>query len=72
MNLDFEEIKGMCEANAYLEKDGKEELIMENVDIVRLESENIYIQDIFGEQRWVKGSIKEMNLVQHRIVLIAG
>lgn len=62
----------MCEANAYLEKDGKEELIMENVDIVRLESENIYIQDIFGEQRWVKGSIKEMNLVQHRIVLIAG
>lgn len=27
----------MCEANAYLVKDGKEELVMESVDIVRLE-----------------------------------
>ena len=60
----------MCEASAYLVKDGKEEIIMENVDIMRPENGNIYIQDIFGEQRWVKGRIKEMNLVQHRIVLI--
>jgi predicted RNA-binding protein len=62
----------MCEANAYLVKEGKEELIMNGVDILRPESENVYLQDIFGEQRWVKGRIKEMNLVQHRIVLIAG
>lgn len=59
----------MCEANAYLMKGGKEELIMENVDILRPEEGKIYIQDIFGEQRWVNGRIMEMNLVQHRIVL---
>lgn len=71
MSTDFMEVRKMCEANAYLVKDGKEELIMEGVDILRPESESIYIQDIFGEQRWVKGHIKELNLIQHRIVLMA-
>ncbi len=59
----------MCEANAFLVKNGEEELLMENVDILRPEGELVYIQDIFGEQRWVEARIKEMNLVQHRIVL---
>jgi predicted RNA-binding protein len=59
----------MCEANAYMVKEGKEELLMENVDILRPEGGKIYIRDIFGEQRWVNGRIMEMNLVQHRIVL---
>lgn len=59
----------MCEANAFLVKNGEEELLMENVDILRPEGELVYIQDIFGEQRWVEARIKEMNLVQHRILL---
>ena len=59
----------MCEANAYLIKDDEEELFMENIDILRPEGEKVYIRDIFGEQRWVRAHIKEMNLVQHRIVL---
>lgn len=59
----------MCEANAFLLKDGEEELLMENVDILRPEGERVYIRDIFGEQRWVDARIKEMNLVQHRIIL---
>ena len=59
----------MCEANAYLIKDGEEKLIMENVDILRPGSNGIYLQDIFGGQRTIKASIKEMNLVDHRILL---
>jgi predicted RNA-binding protein len=61
----------MCEANAYLVKDGKEELIMEAVDILRPEEGGIYVQGIFGDQRLVKARIKEMNLVDHRIILVA-
>jgi predicted RNA-binding protein len=60
----------MCEANAYLIKDGKEELIAESVDVLRPEGDEVYIQNIFGEQRWVKAHIKEMNLVNHRILLV--
>ena len=59
----------MCEANVYLIRGDEEEVFMESIDILRPEGENVYIQDIFGEQRWVKAHIKEMNLVQHRIVL---
>ena len=59
----------MCEANAYLLQNGEEQLIMESVDILRPEKEGIYLQDIFGGQRTVKARIKEMNLVDHRILL---
>ncbi len=59
----------MCEANAYLLKDGEEELLMAGVDILKPEGDSIYIRDIFGAQRWVRARIKEMNLVLHRIVL---
>ena len=50
-------------------RSGKEELIMENVDILRPQGEQVYIRDIFGEQLWLRAYIKEMNLVEHRILL---
>ena len=59
----------MCEANAYLLKKGKEELIFEDLMILRPEQEGIYLQNIFGEQKRVKARIKEMNLVEHRVIL---
>ena len=62
----------MCEANAYLFKDGKEELIFEDLMILRPEQEDIYLQNIFGEQKRIKARIKEMNLVEHRIILEEG
>jgi len=59
----------MCEANAYLLKEGKEELIFEDLMILRPEQEVIYLQNIFGEQKRIKARIKEMNLVEHRVIL---
>jgi predicted RNA-binding protein len=59
----------MCEANAYLIKDGEEEIVMKGVDILRPEKNGVYLQDIFGGQRTIKARIKEMNLVEHRILL---
>ena len=59
----------MCEANAYLIEGGEETLVMENIDILRPEGNGIYLQDIFGGQRTLKARIKEMNLVDHRILL---
>ena len=59
----------MCEANAYLIKEGSENLIMESVDIVEPEgSETWRIVDIFGGQKYIKGRIKRMNLVNHKII----
>lgn len=59
----------MCEANAYLLKEGKEELILEDISVLRPEKEGLYLQNIFGEQKRVRARIREMNLLDHRIVL---
>jgi len=59
----------MCEANAYIYKDGKEELYLENVDIMRLEEGKIYLKNLFGEQKVFDGDIKEISLLRHKIVL---
>jgi predicted RNA-binding protein len=59
----------MCEANAYIEKDGREELVLESVDLVKLQEDGRFLLvDIFGQQKTVKGRLKSMNLVNHRIV----
>ena len=58
----------MCEANAYLKKDGQEELIMESVDVVEPEGDGSWrLVGIFGDQKIVRGNILGMNLVDHKI-----
>jgi predicted RNA-binding protein len=59
----------MCESNAYLIKDGKEELLMESMDILEpLEEEGFRLVDIFGGQKTIKARIKAINLVNHKIL----
>ncbi len=59
----------MCEAAAYLLKDGEEELLLESVDQLESEGNEIRIINIFGEQKKVKAKIKALSLVDHKIVL---
>lgn len=60
----------MCEASAYiLDKDGKEELIMEGVDILEPEEGKLRLVSIFGEQKSLNAKVKSMSLVNHKIVL---
>ena len=59
----------MCEANAYLVREGKEELILENVDIIEPENGKVFIRNIFGEQKLLDGKIKRISLIEHKIIL---
>ncbi|MDZ4383678.1 MAG: CooT family nickel-binding protein [Thermodesulfovibrionia bacterium] len=59
----------MCETNVYIEKDGKEELYLENVDVIKPEEGKIYMRNIFGEQKYFEGAIKEISLNKHKIIL---
>jgi predicted RNA-binding protein len=62
----------MCEANAFLLNQGKEELIMESVDIIQPEEDGQYhLVSIFGEQKTIQARLKTMNLVDHRIIFEA-
>jgi predicted RNA-binding protein len=59
----------MCEANVYIVKNGIEELILESVDIVEPQDDGSFrLVSIFGEQKIVRGKLKGMNLVDHRVV----
>lgn len=59
----------MCEANAYIYKDGNEELYLENVDVMKPEEGRIFLRNLFGEQKVFDGVIREISLLRHRIVL---
>lgn len=60
----------MCEANVYLiDENGDEKLLLEAVDKIVPEEGNIVMENIFGQRKTVKAKIKEMQLVEHRILL---
>jgi len=60
----------MCESNVYiLDANGERSLIIESVDKIVPGEKDVYLENIFGERKTVKGHIKEMALVDHSIIL---
>jgi len=59
----------MCEANAYIYKEGSEELYLENVDVMKPEGGKIFLKNLFGEQKVFEGEIREISLLRHKILL---
>jgi predicted RNA-binding protein len=59
----------MCEASAYLMQDGKEELLLENVDELHREGDTIKMVNLFGDQKILVAQIKMISFVENKIVL---
>ena len=60
----------MCEANAYMFKEGHEELFLESVNVLEpKDGGKIYLENVLGEQKLISGRIKEIRLVEHKIIL---
>jgi predicted RNA-binding protein len=59
----------MCEASAYLVQDGKEELILENVDELHKEGSTIKMINLFGDQKVLEAQIKMISFVENKILL---
>jgi predicted RNA-binding protein len=60
----------MCEASAYVLKNGQEELLLSDVDIIEPEGEGLRLVNIFGEQKVINADIQRLNLVDHKIILV--
>jgi predicted RNA-binding protein len=60
----------MCEANAYLKEADKETLIMEAVDKVEPDENGIRLVSIFGDQKFIKGRIHSLSLVDHKVFIL--
>ena len=59
----------MCEAAAFIIRNGKEELILESVDLLEPDNGKIRLVNIFGEQIILSARIKQLSLVNHKIIL---
>ncbi len=60
----------MCEAAAYLLKNGREELVLADVDVIEPDGEHLRLVNIFGEQKTLKANILSLNLVNHKVILV--
>jgi predicted RNA-binding protein len=60
----------MCEAAAYLLKNGQEELVLQDVDVIEPDGELLRLVNIFGEQKVLKATILSLNLVNHKVILV--
>ena len=61
----------MCQSSAYVEKEGNNVLLMENVDLIEARGDQIRLVNIFGEEIQVKAKVKNLSLVDHKIILIS-
>ncbi|MBL7213515.1 MAG: CooT family nickel-binding protein [Desulfobacteraceae bacterium] len=58
----------MCEAHAFILKEGKEEKVLENVDLVELEGDDVRLTNIFGEQMSIKARLRLYNNSEQKIL----
>ena len=59
----------MCEATVYLMEEESELLLMEAVDTVIPEDGGIRLVSIFGDQKFIKGYIYSLSLVDHKVFI---
>jgi len=59
----------MCEANVYLLTENEPELLMEAVDLVEPEEGGVRLISIFGDQKFIKGHIHSLSLVDHKVFI---
>ncbi len=59
----------MCESNAYVIRNGTEELVMESVGSLIPAKGKITLKSIFGEIMYVEGDLIDIDLIGHKIRL---
>ncbi len=59
----------MCNSSAYILKEGKERLILKDVDSLECDENQVTLVDIFGEKKTLDARVKSFSLVDHKILL---
>ena len=59
----------MCLSKAYVEKDGERELLMEEVASLDIKDGKLRLKNLFGKEREIDASIRQINFVTHSIFL---
>ncbi|MAF85542.1 MAG: RNA-binding protein [Dehalococcoidales bacterium] len=59
----------MCLSKAYVDTDGKRELLMEEVASIGFEKDKLLLKTLFGEQKEIKAVVKQVDFVTNSIIL---
>jgi predicted RNA-binding protein len=59
----------MCESAAYFFVNGKEELVLESVDLLESAEDQLHLTNMYGERKTLRARIKSLSLVDHKIIL---
>ena len=59
----------MCLAKAYLGNDGERELLVEEIASLKADGNRLLVTTLFGEQREIEASIKEIDFLGSSVVL---
>ena len=59
----------MCDLKAYVKDRDKEELLLEAVNFVRVENGEVVLRNLFGEEKKVRGEVREVSLVKNRLIV---
>lgn len=59
----------MCEAKVYMETGGERQLLMGDVVTIKPAVRGLSLVDLFGEEKSVEASIKEIKLLEHVVLL---
>ncbi|BBO85372.1 CooT family nickel-binding protein [Desulfosarcina ovata] len=58
----------MCDVNVFIMKNGAEEKIMENVDLIEEVADGMHLVNIFGEEQTLKAKMVQYNNSEKRMV----
>jgi Predicted RNA-binding protein. len=59
----------MCDLKAYVRNNDREELVLESVNLIRSEGGEVVLRNLFGEEKRVRGEVREVSLAKNRVVL---
>jgi len=59
----------VCDLKAYVSKQGKEELLLDSVNHIRSEGGEVTVRNFFGEEKKVRGEVREVSLAKSRVVV---
>lgn len=59
----------MCMAKAYLKHGPRKEVLLEEVAYIQLEGESLLLKPLFGEQKSVRATIREIDFLNSTILL---
>jgi predicted RNA-binding protein len=59
----------MCQLSAYLVRSGQEELVLEDVSLVEVEGEKVFLTTLFQPREAINARIQVVDLVRNKLLL---